>query len=837
MKILTLLILLAFPQFPVFRHLRTEDGLSQNTILAIVQDADHNMWFATMDAVDKYDGYHFSTYEIDCTKLFTDSKGRVCVLSEGVSRYEKTADRFVSVPGEEERMIRDSLSRQKHYQDSLLLSRWNGEVGIISEMAVSDDMLWFATTDGGVIGIENYGRGRTVQWTMSTEGRPICSNNVRSICYDGQGHIWAGTGNGLSVIDTKDYSVVNLRQSPEHPEGLGNNMVKDIFLDDAGGVWIGSFYGGVDYYRTKQVEFLTVKTGMDSEVIGDIAEDADRRLWIGTGRSGMCRLDPESGDVSRINVYGDRPEYDDVKSIVFAMDGRRVYVGTGLGGVVVMDYATGRVISYPGESCPKAVYSILEEDDRYLWLGTMVGLFLYDTYSGSSSKVDINPRSIFTMKRHTRDGTVLIGSATSLISCRMAVVGGVPEVTEIRNYEGISAVQDILLLKNEIWVATRRGLYRIGESGKARKIDGLSSSLVRGLECDGQGNVWAGTDNGLYVVSPEDGRVARFYKSDGLATNFFSIYAHTVTSDGRMYFGGVGGLVSFRPQNLTVDKLSRTPAVSSVLVDGKALRNWSDGVVLHSGQKVLDIYFSVPNYSSSQRDVFHYRLKGSSDNWAAAGPSAQVSFSSLKPGRYVFELASENAYGIPCENIYSMPVEVRPPWYFSVVAVSWYLIMLVLSVTLLIRILVQKVARDKDREIVRLRTLSLEEIRKMRVRQYAGVNLSAGDEAFLMQVLQRVEENMGKADFGVETLASMLCTTRGNLHTKMKRITGDSVIRFIQKVRFEKACELLRSTDKTIAEVGEELGFSSPAYFTAGFKRFTGVLPGEYRRENNHTKS
>ena len=82
-----------------FSHISINDGLSQNTVFSITQDKSDNMWFATYDGVNRYDGYEFTVYRHDendtvsiagnITRcVVTDSKGRILVgTNKGVSLY------------------------------------------------------------------------------------------------------------------------------------------------------------------------------------------------------------------------------------------------------------------------------------------------------------------------------------------------------------------------------------------------------------------------------------------------------------------------------------------------------------------------------------------------------------------------------------------------------------------------------------------------------------------------------------------------------------------------------------------------------------------------------
>ena len=71
---------------------------------------------------------------------------------------------------------------------------------------------------------------------------------------------------------------------------------------------------------------------------------------------------------------------------------------------------------------------------------------------------------------------------------------------------------------------------------------------------------------------------------------------------------------------------------------------------------------------------------------------------------------------------------------------------------------------------------------------------------------------------------------RTALHLKMKAITGESTTDFVRKIRFNRACTLLKEGRYTVAEISVMVGFSSPSYFTTSFKKYVGCSPGEYSK-------
>lgn len=60
--------------------------------------------------------------------------------------------------------------------------------------------------------------------------------------------------------------------------------------------------------------------------------------------------------------------------------------------------------------------------------------------------------------------------------------------------------------------------------------------------------------------------------------------------------------------------------------------------------------------------------------------------------------------------------------------------------------------------------------------------------------------------------------SRSNLHLKLKAITGKSAIDFIHKIRFNRACQLLKEGRYSVSEISFMVGYNTPSYFAARFK-------------------
>ena len=100
------------------------------------------------------------------------------------------------------------------------------------------------------------------------------------------------------------------------------------------------------------------------------------------------------------------------------------------------------------------------------------------------------------------------------------------------------------------------------------------------------------------------------------------------------------------------------------------------------------------------------------------------------------------------------------------------------------------------------------------------------------RVFDYIEKDISK-DFTLEELANVACFSKFHFHRIFSSITGESLFQFIQRIRLEKACSLLKSyLDKSITDIAYQCGFSNSSSFAKAFKEYAGVSASKYRRNN-----
>ena len=101
----------------------------------------------------------------------------------------------------------------------------------------------------------------------------------------------------------------------------------------------------------------------------------------------------------------------------------------------------------------------------------------------------------------------------------------------------------------------------------------------------------------------------------------------------------------------------------------------------------------------------------------------------------------------------------------------------------------------------------------------------------LKRVMTFIEENIANGDASVGDMAAAAATSRSGLQRKLKQTMGITPQDLLREARIKHACQLLRTTDKTVAEVAYACGFTDPKYFSRSFKQSVGQTPSEFKNK------
>ena len=111
----------------------------------------------------------------------------------------------------------------------------------------------------------------------------------------------------------------------------------------------------------------------------------------------------------------------------------------------------------------------------------------------------------------------------------------------------------------------------------------------------------------------------------------------------------------------------------------------------------------------------------------------------------------------------------------------------------------------------------------------AEERLGTQDQNFVSRLRSIIKANLSDSDFSVERLGEEIGLSRVQLYRKVKAMTGRTPVELLRKARLVKARRLLEQTDRAVAEIAYEVGFTSPSYFNKCFKDEFGMSPGTLR--------
>lgn len=551
-----------------FERLTMDDGLSQASAIAVLQDRTGFLWVGTQDGLNRFDGYGFTAFHHDPGDSTSLSGDFIQALHEtpdgtfwigtrdhGLNRFVRDTETFV-------RYDLAALLPQSDAQDSTAndlfalgsdpsgvlwlgtaggLIRFDPNTGAAFRIPFGEDaparvvkalavdaagQVWAGTSDGRV-----FRHAPATTPGVSAELAFIVQGEVLTLHVDARGRLWAGAfDHGVYVFDPATGDLQVYRRDTGDPRSLVSNQVRVVYSDRRGDVWVGTREGlsrldaGTGRFRHFRHNPANPHSLSHDEVL-TVYEDRTGVRWIGTW-NGLNRLAPSA---EAFRLYGYDPEVTglrnaNVAALHEARDGT-LWVGTLGGGLSRLDPGTGRFRTYaPGGAEGlryKDVSAVFEDRRAMVWAGT---------WGGGLHRLDPATNRF---RVYTHDST----DATSLIHNSIA------SLYETRD--------------GTLWVGTTRGggLHRYHPTTdrftryrKHDHPDSLGSDYVWPLLEDHTGTFWVGTiDGGLHQLDRATGRFRAFRHDPADPTSLSSDFIYTLfeARDGTLWVGTTEGLNRF----------------------------------------------------------------------------------------------------------------------------------------------------------------------------------------------------------------------------------------------------------------------------------------------------
>lgn len=646
----------------------------------IVVDGEHNAWISTeTQGIFKYNltSHYCHQYpmkasggNVDCVLIDVNSQVWALSRKAGASffRLQKSSDSFKPFA------LKGDATQLKG----------------MAMLANADGSILVGTRKDGLFRVSNDGFAKLLI-------PPVPGNGMDFIhkLYGDSRYVLIGSDDGLVQYDrmTNQWRMLSEVENPARR--TAERFVYGIMRDREDGLWIGTYYGGVGYITSSAMRnrfdmYFPTRDGLQGSVVSRFAEDARHRVWIASDDAGIDCYDPLTDSFLDFPGKQAMAKYN---AHALLADGDNLWVGTYGRGIIRMNMATGaqtpvRMDSYAlNSSC----YYFFRDRKHRLWATSMLGAFVLDDQKQEFRRVKFFNSLTMDMEED-RQGNLWFATQENGLWCLRR--NNTWKQYLYREKDTCSLVSNQVNSiqidgRGRLFVATRQGLCEYQPSSDSFRriaIDAPSQDFKSILFA--QGSMWLSSDKGIVKYS-EDKPVQKFCRFDGLTSDQFLANSCLLSSDGRIYFGTIQGFNAFRPQQVKLNHIAPSVAITSLSLFNKRVEVGSDKlpealdkvdeISLSHDENAVTFSFSALSYVSPEKNLYSYKLDGFDDEWTTTH-EPRATYDNLPAGSYTFRVKATNNDGVWSEDEATLQVEVHPPFWWSLPAKIIYLLLIGLLV-------------------------------------------------------------------------------------------------------------------------------------------------------------
>lgn len=395
---------------PRFETLDLEDGLSQLSITASMQDQQGYLWFGTQSGLNRYDGYYVTVFKRDfksekstltdnfITALAQTPDAMIWIgtVTGGLNRFDPRTERVESWHADDGSGLDDNLVRALHVDGEgrlwvgtsggLLL--WTGsgferpieqlEGVTVTSIFTRESRLWAGTVDG--LYVADTDNPESAHRLPGASG----ANVSAMVAYADS--LWVGSNRGLFVFNESGELQRRLVHEAGDPHSLAFDQVESMLVDSSGTLWVGTTRGlsrytpesqnFKNYYNDTRDEY-----SLTADRVSSILEDSTGILWFGTWTGGLSKFNPGSLYFQSFGVR-DNLEHPKVRDFARDRDGSLLLATLG-GGIYRYRPDTNALVRLDFDLPSKELQTLEFDHEGKLWIGTFdAGVMRLDMATG-----------------------------------------------------------------------------------------------------------------------------------------------------------------------------------------------------------------------------------------------------------------------------------------------------------------------------------------------------------------------------------------------------------------------------------------------------------------------
>jgi len=883
--------------FKIFRNDQSDNtSIGSNLTLCLYEDSQRTLWIGTSKGLYKYNDTleSFAVVPGTLNKYIVDIKadrlGKMFLLFDGrIHTYNKNTQQL-SLLSKRQDFSASSMLFDK--DDALWVSASDGylkryhtkndafETFNVFEHSTSVsahwiDRIYLTKSNSILIGTSHQGvklfdlKSLTYKdvLTYNADKTPVFAKNF--LHYKGDVY-WIATESGIFIYNLKTGAYTQLKKDQDNFYALSDNAIYTFAKDREGGVWAGTYFGGVNYYPKPFTAFEKHFSGssvfpISGNAVREIDTDKYGNLWVATEDAGLNKISPSGQwQLFKPGAGGSSIAHNNIHGILAVED--ELWIGTYEQGLDVLDIPTGKVIRHYNKGNglndikSNFVETIYKTRNGMLLFGTSYGLVNYNRADNS-----FEPLKGFPQEHHymciieDANGTIWAGTIGNGLFYFNPKTGAKGEFITSKDTKSISDnfINSIFIDREEqLWITTENGLNRFDPKRRSFKRygskDGFPSNVFYRIEQDAKGILWLSTAKGLVSFNPEaiSKSIKVYTKANGLLSDQFNYNSSYVDKSGKLYFGSVNGMVVFNPISFSINSLAPSIYITGFQVFNKELLigegvltksiTYTDQLELAFDQSTFSIDFAALAYTDFGTAAYEYKLEGVDNAYTHLSKNRKVFYTKLSPGKYTFSVRGSNSSGVWSKGYRKLVIVIHPPFYKTYWAYALYFIIASALVWCVFYYVRRRQLQQEQRKSELLATQKERELYQAKADSFnhlITIAQSKPDQALLNQVNDFIISNLSDTNMDVDRLAENLNMSRATFYRKVKAISDLSPNELINITRLKKAAELLVNSDLKIQQVASQTGFSSQAQFSRSFTKQFGMSPTEYVQNRQRNSS
>jgi len=605
--------------FKVYKKeaINNKSTLNSSFVHSLLKDKNNNIWAGTQEGLnfysrdlDKFNSITFNEanqnikFAVHAIEEFNDSTLLVGTHQNGLLKLNKNDYSFKRVnyksnnsissllinsivKTEDEKFIvgtNQGLMTFDPYNSTLQLTKFDlndkyetVESSIESILIDNNKTLWLGTSSKGLIKITNTDDSYKIQNLMITNKR------VLSLSLKQDGNILCGTENdGLFEISNEKNEIENYKFDKNIQDGIKSNSIWSTYTDEKNRIWLGYYNNGIDVYNENYNKFKSLRSisgysnSLSSSSVTGIIKDDKDRLWISTTEGGIDVYDRKTSRFTNLinnknNIANGLDKLETTS--IFKDSNGNILIGTWESGFYILKKNSKRFKNINNSNSKlksDKVMSFAEDSNGTIWIGTFFGgLYSYNTYNNKVTHYDsstfveynINTSNIRKVIVDNKDN-IWIGTRAGLYRINKNEEDSFSITSFNESFktilgENISSTIVYSLFEDElknIWIGSLDyGLFKYNydtdEINWFNNDNGFIHESISSIAQDQNGHLWISGNKGLTKYDPYKNLFYNFNKDDGLSSNRFN-YNSVFTDNELLYFGGLNGLNYFNPDKI-----------------------------------------------------------------------------------------------------------------------------------------------------------------------------------------------------------------------------------------------------------------------------------------------